>query len=1684
MPSRERKRATLLRRIGMATTLLVTSSLLFGTVPVLAATGPGAANSGSIVTAAAKTLSPAPTPKITGTLKVGATLTAVPGTWGPTPVALTYAWIVGGVAKATTVTYKMVAADVGKTIVVKVTGKKTGYTTLTKSSAATSVVVGILTAAPTPTISGTVKVGSTLTAASGTWGPAPVALSFAWSVGGVAKAATATYKIVAADAGKTILLKVTGKKTGYTTVTKTSAATVAVPAVIGTLAPAPTPTITGTVKVGSTLTATPGTWGPSPVALTYAWSVGGVVKATTATYKIAAADAGKTVVVKVTGTKTGYTTLTKTSAATVPVPATVGTLSPAPTPTITGTVKVGSTLTAVPGTWGPAPVTLAYAWTVGGEAKATTATYKIAAADVGKTIIVKVTGTKSGYTTLAKSSAATVAVPAVIGTLTPAPTPTITGTLAIGSTLTAIPGTWGPAPVSLAYSWTVGGVAKATTATYKIATADTGKTIAVTVTGTKAGYATLAKTSAATAAVPAADAPVHITSDITTDTTWALVNDREYIIDESVSVAEGKTLTVPAGLVVKVAPGAQVTVDGSLKVLGTVASPAVFTSIADDSVGGDTNGDGDDSAPTFGDWSGLQVSDGATFTATHLETRFSAGGISSSNAAELSVSDSAIAGGVSATRRAGSAYAARTITIVRNNITEGPVRVTSENVSGVAVPIQVSGNSVSHADGFAYEISDLQLRPSNLTGNTAAHNTINALGINGVLVEDWSMPTNTIPVVFLDYSMGNWWDVTIAVGKTLTVPAGLVLKLARDAHITVDGSLRVLGTAVSPVIFTSIADDSVGGDTNGNGDDNAPTFGDWSGLDVSEGATLTATHLDARFSSGGISSSNATELSLSDSVISGGVSATRSAGSAYAARKITILRNTITGGPVRVSSENLSSAAVPMQVSGNNVSQVDGFAFEISDLQLRPSNFVGNTAANNTTNALGMNGILVENWSMPTNAIPVVFLDYSTGNWWDVTIAAGKTLTIPAGIVLKFSSDAHLTVNGSLKVLGTAASPVVFTSIADDSAGGDTNGNGDDNAPEFGNWSGLDVSDAATFTATYLDARFSSSGVTASDAAELSVSDSAISGGVSATRSAGSAYAARKITILRSTITGGPVRVSSENVSSAAVPMQVSGNSVSGVDGYAFEISDLQLRPSKITGNTAANNTINALGINGILVENWNMPSNAIPVVFRDYTMGHWWGVTVASGKTLTVPAGLILKFSSAAHLLVDGSLKVLGTAAQPVVFTSLADDSVGGDTNGDGEDSASAPYDWAGVNVSPGATFSADYLEVRYAGTSISATSDDGGDDTTVSLDHTTLKAASTCLELSGSVGGHFRGTVRECEFGVVTDSYFDATAVDWGNNAGPGIGENPLARGELLNTFPWVGAVVPPPVTVAPVTVPVKVANVCPDYLFIGMMGSGERSQAGNSDLLGAKVRGIYAGFKQSWVGEDESWDSATIKAIGIDYEANAVPIVGTPDREWYNYISDVSNYVPGAWDGSVQLIAQMQASVDTCGDSGQRMVLAGYSQGAWAIHAALSYLELISSPLLDNVAGVALLANPLRSEAISFTNEGSADPGKGVASTYIGNTAVTYVDWISFSALTDLPDVPKVAMGDFNYPSTLHSVTVETCDTGDAVCDTGSFFKWPRYLDIPGAFGTGSEIHGAYDSQATMHLGHDLRQLALAN
>ena len=187
----------------------------------------------------------------------------------------------------------------------------------------------------------------------------------------------------------------------------TSAPTAAVAA--GTLT-APAPEITGTAKVGSKLTAVPA-WAPSPVTLKYQWKANGVSisGAVASTCTLPASVKGKKITVVVTGSKTGYSTVAKTSAGTAAVAA--GTLTGA-TPKINGTAEVGVKLSVAVGAWGPAPVTIKFQWKANGAAiiGATKSTYTVAAPVKGKKITVTVTGTKTGYASLARTSASTATV--------------------------------------------------------------------------------------------------------------------------------------------------------------------------------------------------------------------------------------------------------------------------------------------------------------------------------------------------------------------------------------------------------------------------------------------------------------------------------------------------------------------------------------------------------------------------------------------------------------------------------------------------------------------------------------------------------------------------------------------------------------------------------------------------------------------------------------------------------------------------------------------------------------------------------------------------------------------------------------------------------------------------------------------------------------------------------------------------------------------------------------------------------------------------------------------------------------------------------------------------------------------------------------------------------------------------
>jgi len=187
----------------------------------------------------------------------------------------------------------------------------------------------------TPSISGTPQEGATLTASNGTWSGSPTGYAYAWSrcdqngdaCAAIAGATAQTYKAQSADVGHALRVTVTA-----TNADGSSSATSAPTAVVSSAsAPSNTqaPTISGTTQVGSTLTASNGSWSGSPTGYTYAWSrcdqtgsscadIGG---ATANTYKLGQEDAGTTLRVRVTAANSaGSTSATSVPTAVVQSP--------------------------------------------------------------------------------------------------------------------------------------------------------------------------------------------------------------------------------------------------------------------------------------------------------------------------------------------------------------------------------------------------------------------------------------------------------------------------------------------------------------------------------------------------------------------------------------------------------------------------------------------------------------------------------------------------------------------------------------------------------------------------------------------------------------------------------------------------------------------------------------------------------------------------------------------------------------------------------------------------------------------------------------------------------------------------------------------------------------------------------------------------------------------------------------------------------------------------------------------------------------------------------------------------------------------------------------------------------------------------------------------------------------------
>lgn len=90
---------------------------------------------------------------------------------------------------------------------------------------------------------------------------------------------------------------------------------------------------------------------------------------------------------------------------------------------------------------------------------------------------------------------------------------------------------------------------------------------------------------------------------LATDETW--VSSVTHVVTCDIEVAPNATLTVEPGAVVKFQFRRSLRVRGTLVAIGNQTNSIYFTSYVDDTVGGDTNGDGSASVPGLGDWGHL-----------------------------------------------------------------------------------------------------------------------------------------------------------------------------------------------------------------------------------------------------------------------------------------------------------------------------------------------------------------------------------------------------------------------------------------------------------------------------------------------------------------------------------------------------------------------------------------------------------------------------------------------------------------------------------------------------------------------------------------------------------------------------------------------------------------------------------------------------------------------------------------------------------------------------------------------------------------------------------------------------------------------------------------------------------------------------------------------------------------------
>ena len=802
-----------------------------------------------------------------------------------------------------------------------------------------------------------------------------------------------------------------------------------------------------------------------------------------------------------------------------------------------------------------------------------------------------------------------------------------------------------------------------------------------------------------------------------------------YVLMGNLIVNSSTKLTVEAGVVVKCFSGSAIYVDGGLRMIGDdISGKIVFSSLYDDNVGnpGDTENNGTGSAPARGNWETIH------FRATADD------GFNQIENCELRYGGSGSWGALSFTDASG--------TITKTLLTD------SYNYG-----IRCAGISLPSFDQVTIQNCRLDPIAMSLLSNPTFTNMTfagNGNGSNGIRILEGTL---TVDATLVQRSLGGIENIayivdnlTVGPDATFTINPGVVIKfVGTTSVINVNGALVAIGTTENNIVFTSLKDDSKGGDTNDDGANSSPAQGDWWSI-----------HFGA--------SSRANLNSVSHCLIH------------YGGRDQSYWYDVKDFGAIRVTNSTALIENCSIEFSHTSGFGIYGSASptirnnEIFNNRLTPvtlsmfstPTFSGNTISNTGIIAFGL---AVENYSISGTVPKWNFAGYTNISYYlysTETINSGTTITIPAGVVFKHNNFTAFKVDGALVTTGTAENPVVLTHEYDDDYGNpkDTNNNGAGSTPSI-------------YTSNY-SIQFSD---ISNDAA------SSISHTVMRYHAAGIDLNSASPTIDNCTFDKDSWGVVLRGVSQPVITNNKFNNLT-----YCGVILSLVSHPSVLTGNILSGTTYRAIGVlSEELVQNVTLQK----IDFAGYTDIPYYfsgNYSIGTSVVLTIEPGVIMKFPRYIYFTVRRGLLAIGNSSPEgmIVFTDIRDDFYGGDTNADSNATVPA-YNtgWSGIRFVDQANDTECQLKhcvIRYTGTN----SGDAGliaTSASPTLDSCVVKDNRNGIIINGAANPSInRSDIYDnLTFGINNTGSFTVNAENnwWGTNDGPTHSSNPGGTGDAVS-------------------------------------------------------------------------------------------------------------------------------------------------------------------------------------------------------------------------------------------------------------------------------------------------------------